>query len=146
MQEEKELGRELARAHADMGKILLRTGLRVILAGVIVLAGIRGNPPGRGPVSFLAGALVALIILAAAAWVFWPLTHRRDFAAFYENGIVIGPRKWMLKELGEISFQDVKSNHSLFIRTYLCTSVRKFDITYIKDCKKNFNRAYSDVI
>lgn len=146
MQKEKELGRELARAQADKGKILLRTGIRVILAGVIILAGIRGNPPGKGPVSFLAGAIVALIILAAAAWVFWPLVHWREFAAFYENGIVLDRRKWMLEELAEISFQDVRSNRSLFTRTYLCTSVRKFDVTYIKDCKKNFNRAYSDII
>ena len=146
MQKEKELGWELARAQADKGKILLRTGIRVILAGVIVLAGIRGNPPDGGPVSFLAGALVALIILAAAAWVFWPLTHYRDFAVFYENGAVLGQRKWMFAELGEISFRDVKSNRSLFTRTYLCTSVRNFDVTYIKDCKKNFNRAYSDIL
>lgn len=146
MQEENALGQELARATADMGKILLRTGIRILLAGVIIAAGIRGNPPGRGPVSFLAGALVILIGLIAAAWVFWPLIHCKDFAAFYENGMVLGQRKWMLEELGEISFQDVKSNYSLFSRTYLCTSVRKFDITYVKDCKKNFNRAYSSII
>lgn len=148
MQEEKdlELGRELARGQADKGKILLRTGIRVVLAGVIIFAGIRGNPPNRGPVSFLAGAFAAVIILVAAAWVFWPLIHYRDFAAFYENGAVLGQRKWRLEELGKISFQDVKSNHSLFTRTYLCTSVRKFDVTYIKDCKKNFNRAYGNII
>lgn len=146
MQEEKALGKELARAKADMGKILLRTGIRVILAGIIVFAGIRGNPPERGPVIFLAGALVVLIVLIAAAWVFWPLVHCRDFAAFYEKGMVLNQRKWMLQDLGEIFFQDVKTNYSLFGRTYLCTSVRKFDITYIKDCKKNFNRAYSSMI
>lgn len=146
MQEEKAMGRKLAEAHADMGKIILRTLLRVLLAGVIILAGVRGNPPQGKPVSFLAGFLVLLIVLGAAAWVFFPLIHLKDCVLFYENGIVAGGRKWTLDELGAISFADMKSNYSVFTRTYMCTAVRKFDMTYIKDGKKNFNRAYMNTI
>ncbi len=146
MQEEKAIGKKLAEAHANIGKIILRTSLRVLLAGVIILAGVRGNPPQGKPVSFLAGFLVVLITLGAAAWVFFPLIHWKDCMLFYENGIATGGRKWTLDELGEISFMDMKSNYSVFTRTYMCTSVRKFDMTYIKDGKKNFNRAYFDTV
>ena len=146
MPEEKDIGRKLTEAHVDLGKIVVRTGLRVMLAGVVILAGIRGNPPRGGPVSLFAAVLAVLIGLIAAAWVFFPLTHCRDEIAFYENGIVFCRRRWKMEELGNISFTDVRSNRSLFKRTYLCTSVRRFDITYIKDGKKNFNRAYFEVI
>ena len=146
MQEEKAMGRKLTEAHADIGKIALRTSLRVLLSGVVILAGVRGNPPQGKPVSFLAGFLVALIALGAAVWVFFPLVHRKDCVLFYENGIMAGGRMWTLDELGEISFTDIKSNYSIFTRTYMCTAVRKFDMTYIKDGKKNFNRAYLNTI
>lgn len=146
MQGEKAIGRKLTEAHANIGKIVLRTSLRVLLAGVIILAGMRGNPPQGKPVSFLAGFLVALIAFGAAIWVFFPLIHWKDCVLFYENGIVAGGRKWTLDELGEISFMDIKSNYSAFTRTYMYTAVRKFDMTYIKDGKKNFNRAYFDTI
>lgn len=146
MREEKPIGRKLAEAHANIGKIMFRTSLRILLAGIIILAGVRGNPPQGRPVSYLAGFLATLIALGAVAWVFFPLIHWKDCVLFYENGIVAGGRMWMLDELGEISFLDVKSNYSVFARTYMCTSVRKFDMTYIKDGKKNFNRAYFDTV
>ena len=145
MPEERSMGRKLAQAHANMGKILFHTAIRLTLAGVIVLAGIRGNPPGR-PVNFLAGSLAAFIALFALMWVFFPLIHLGDGLEFYETGIIIGKRPWRLDKLGKISFMDVKSNYSLFSKTYMCTEVRQFNITYIKDAKKNFNRAYFDGI
>ena len=55
MKEEKAIGQKLTEAHANSGKILLRTALRILLAGVIILAGVRGNPPQGKPVSLLAG-------------------------------------------------------------------------------------------
>ena len=132
MQEEKTIGRKLTEAHANIGKIALRTSLRVLLSGVIIWAGVRGNPPQGKPVSFWAGFLVALIALGVAVWVFFPLIHCKDCVFFYEKGIAVGGRIWTLDELGEISFRDVKSNYSIFTKTYMCTAVRKFDMTYIK--------------
>ena len=67
MEGQKRAGRKLAEARADKGKILLRVSLRILLAGVVILAGIRGNPPNSGPVSFLSGLLAGLIVLGAAA-------------------------------------------------------------------------------
>lgn len=145
MREDINLGRKLTEAHANMGKIALRTLLRVLVAGVIILAGVRSNPPGK-PVSILAGALVLVMIVVSAIWVFYPLIHCREYMTFYENGIEFCGRRWCLDELGQISFMESKSNYSMFARTYMCTEVRKFDVTYIKDGKKNFNRAYFDTI
>lgn len=89
MPEKISMGQKLAQAHADKGKILFHTAIRLTLAGIIVLAGIRSNPPGR-PVSFAAGLLAALIALSALIWVFFPFIHLRDCLEFYERGIVIG--------------------------------------------------------
>ncbi len=146
MQKEMNIGRKLTEAHANMGKIILRTTLRILLAGVITLAGIRGNPPNGKPVNFVAGLLVTLMILAAAVWVFFPLLHCKDHIVFYENAIIFGQKIWPLKELGEISFMEAKSNRSFFARVYMCTDIKNFNITYIKDAKKNFNRAYLNTI
>ena len=63
MKEEQARGHKLTEAHANSGKILLRTALRILLAGVIILAGVRGNPPQGKPVSLLAGFLAVLIAL-----------------------------------------------------------------------------------
>lgn len=139
------MGRKLAQAHANMGKILFRTAIRLTLAGVIVFAGIRGKPPGK-PVSIPALSLAALIALAALVWVLFPLVHCQDNLEFYETGMVIGKRLWPLEKLGNISFMDVKNNYSLFGQTYMCTEIRRFNVTYIKDAKKIFNRAYFNEI
>ncbi len=146
MPESVSMGRQLAHAHANRGKILFHTAIRFLLAGVVVLAGIRGNPPKGGPVNFLAGLLAACIALVALAWVFFPLIHCRDCLDFYETGITIGKRFWALETLGNISFMDVRSNFSMFERTYMCTEARRFNVTYIKDAKKNYNRAYFNEI
>ncbi len=145
MPDKTNMGRKLAQVHANMGKILFQTAIRLTLAGIIVLAGVRGNPPGK-PVSFAAGSLAALIALTALAWVLFPLIHCGDCLEFYEAGIVIGKQFWTLEKLGKISFMDVKNNYSLFGQTYMCTEVRRFNVTYIKDAKKNFNFAYLNEI
>ena len=138
MEGQKRAGRKLAEARADKGKILLRVSLRILLAGAVIHV--------CGPVSFLSGLLAGLIVLGAAAWVFFPLLHCRDFLDFYEDGIVFCGRSWGLEDLGEISFMEVKSSYSLFARVYMCTEVRDFNVTYIKDGKRNFNNAYCNAI
>ena len=142
MPESTSMGRKLAEAHVNMGKILFHTGVRVALAGVVVFAGIRGNPPKGAPASLIAGLVAALIALLALGWVFFPLVHWGDHLTFYEAGIIVGRQPWALEKLGEISFMDVKNNYSLFGQTYMCTQARRFNVTYIKDAKKNYNRAY----
>lgn len=145
MQDKINMGRKLAQAQANTGKILLHTAVRLTLAGAIVWAGIRGKPPGK-PVNLMAGLLAGLIALAALAWVFFPLLHCRDHLEFYETGILIGRQTRMLEKPGNISFMDVKNNYSLFGKTYMCTETGRFNVTYIKDAKKNFNRAYFNEI
>lgn len=146
MQTDKNLGQKLTEAHANPAKIFLRLFIRVLLAGIIIVAGVRGNPPKENTVSILSALLVLLIILAVAAWVFFPLIHCREYIAFYENGIEFCQQKWTLDEIGKVSFMEAKSNYSLFARTYMCTDVRNFNVTYIKEAKKNYNRAYFDSI
>lgn len=140
------LGPVLAEAASHKGKILLRAGIRLVLAGVVILAGIRGNPPSGRPVNLWAALFVAVMALAATLWVFFPLTHWRDQLTFYQNGMAYNKRSWTLEELGEISFYDQSSNRTLFTRTYMRTAKGSFDVTYIKDGKKNYNQAYMNFI
>ncbi len=146
MPEDTNMGQKLAQAQANIGKILFQSAIRFTLVGVIVLAGIRGNPPRGKPVSFGALLVAALIALIALIWILFPFFHWKDCLEFYETGIRIGRQFWTLEKLGEISFMDVKNNYSLWGRTYMCTQVRRFNVTYIKDAKKNFNRAYFNLI
>ncbi len=44
MPDKTNMGRKLAQAHANMGKILFRTAIRLTLAGVIVFAGEETRP------------------------------------------------------------------------------------------------------
>lgn len=146
MQSNKNLGKKLTTARANQTKIFLRLFIRALLTGVIILAGVRGNPPKENAVNVLSALFVLLMMFIAAAWVFFPLIHCKEYIIFYENGIEICQRKWTLDEIGKISFMEAKSNYSLFARTYMCTDIRKFDVTYIKEVKKNYNRAYFNSI
>ncbi len=91
-------------------------------------------------------AFLVILVLSCVLWIGFPLFHCGDFIAFYKRGIVYCKRKWTLEELGEISFLDVRTNYSFFTRTYMRTAVRDFNLTYIKDGKKNYNRAYFEAL
>ncbi len=142
--EEKNLGVKLSEAWSDKGKIALRAGIRFSLGAIVVVAGMRSNPIGR-PVSFMAGAVAFLIFALAAAYVFWPLTHLRDYVEFYEYGICYCGKKWTFEELGEVSFCEMKSSRSFFADVYMRSNKKSFLFTYIKDGKKQYNRAYMNI-
>lgn len=138
------LGKKLTQAHADKGKIFFRAGIRWGLALLIIAAGLRSRPLVK-PVSFLAGFVVFLLAAAVAAFLCWPLRHLRDYIEFYENGLCYCGRSWSFSELGEISFREVRSNRSFFADIYMDSAKRRFLMTYIKDGKKQFNRAYQNI-
>ncbi len=145
-QMEKELyfGRKLTETGGRKWLIFLRSGLRASPMAALLLANlIRGI--GK-PVSVLAGILGVLPILTYFIWALWPLSHCRDYMTCYEGGMDICGVKRTLEELGDISFLDNRSGASLFIETYMCTSVGRFNITYIRDGKKCFNQAYYNTI
>ncbi len=135
-----DLGKKLTHANANIQLIILKISLRFLLVSIIIIAGLRSNPPATITPN---GAIFGiLIILSVILWIFFPLFHLNDYIIFYENGIEFNKQKWSFDELGEINFLNVKTNTSFFTRKYLETDVKNFNITYLKDTKKYFNKAY----
>lgn len=144
MEEELYFGRKLEEAGVKKWLIFLRAGLRASpMAALLLVNLMRGM---EKPVSVLAGILGALPVLAYFVWALYPLIHCRDYMTFYEGGIDICGTKRTLEELGDISFMDNRSGVSLFTETYMRTSAGRFNVTYIRDGKKCFNRAYYNTI
>lgn len=145
MLEDIDLGEKLTITGTDKKKIFWHVLLRLVFVLIIVLAGIRSNPPAGLPVSFLAILIAGLIILAVVLWIVYPLFHIKDYVAFYENGIDFCGKKFEFSELGEITFLTVKSA-CVFTKIYMQTDMKDFNITYIEQVKKCFNRAYHRTI
>lgn len=135
-----DLGKKLTQAKVNVQLIILKLLLRSMLVTIIIIAGLRSNPPASITPN---GAIFCLLIIAAIIlWILFPLFHLKDYIIFYENGIEFNNQKWTFEELGEINFLDVKTNTSFFTNKYLETDLKDLNITYIKDAKKYFNKAY----
>ena len=67
--------------------------------------------------------------------------HLREYLAFYEYGIVYRKRTYLWSELGSARWRDF--TYGGFFRRILMDTDRKvFDVTYVTNAKKEFNRAY----
>lgn len=138
-----ELGRKLTEARCNKLFIYAKLGIRIGVAAVIVFSGVRSYS-GDGPVNLWAGIICALIAIAALLFVLWPATHFKDYVEFYEYGICYCGQRWTFEQLGNLSFTEYKSRASFFTDIYMDGRGKRFDVTYIKDAKKQYNRAYSD--
>lgn len=137
-----ELGRKLTEAHCNKALIYTKLGIRIGFAALIVFYVVRRTP--GGPANIMAGIILALIGLVGLAFVLWPATHFKDYVEFYEYGICYCGQRWTFERLGNLSFREYKSNASFFTNIYMDGKGKRFDVTYIKDAKKQYNRAYSD--
>lgn len=133
----------LASIVPDKRKIWFYTFLRIAFVTLIVFAGIRSNPLAL-PSDLLRLFLVLLIVALVLIWVFFPLIHLKDYMIFFNTGIEINKRKYNLGDLGEIIFLEHKSG--IFSKYYMRTDIKDFNITYMKDVRKTFNRAYLHTI
>ncbi|MCM1322638.1 MAG: hypothetical protein NC218_00450 [Acetobacter sp.] len=140
-----ELGAKLSQADVHLGKIISETVVKILIIAVIIFAGVRGHSV-EAVRSIFGVCFFAVILLTMVGWALLPLVHFKDYIVFYEEGIEFCQKKWRFDELGEISFSEISSNVMLFTKIYMYTDVKTFDITYIKNGKKNFNRAYYKTI
>lgn len=139
------LGKELTRAEVNLQRVILETIVKSFIICLVIYAGIKGHPV-RDVQSFIGAVFFCFVIVAMLGWGLWPLVHSRDYMVFYDNGIEFCHKRWSFEELGEIYFSDVSSNVVLFTKNYMETDVKVFNITYLKDGRKKFNRAYYKTI
>ena len=142
METEEGLGQKLAECPADMGKITFQAMWRMafcIALDIMNFGGIaaiwRWNevPPEMSTI------FVNLIL--TIAFGLFPLIHLREYLAFYEYGIVYRKRTYLWSELGSARWRDF--TYGGFFRRILMDTDRKvFDVTYVTNAKKEFNRAY----
>lgn len=157
MQKQKHLGRPINRSGPDVGKIILQVGTRLLFAaGVCCMVLLENrsqqrftsasaNTPSSSTADMVVGISVVMIFaLTYFVFTFRPLIHLRDSIIFYENGMEICKKAWTFNELGDIYF--TYSNRILLSLTYMNTSVKNFDVTYIKDAERNYHIAYFDTI
>lgn len=139
---ERQLGNKLTECGADKGKIALRTGLHMIfciLMDIVSLGGIRAIrnfavcPPNMGVV--ILDAVLTLVI------GLYPLIHLRDTLAFYEYGIVFRKKVYLWSELGSVEWR-THTYGGIFTSVVMATNKRAFSVTYLKQPKKQYNRAY----
>lgn len=140
---DEEFGKKLTEAHSNKLLIYARLGIRVTFAAVIVFAGVRSYS-GDGTLHLLAGIIYTLVAIIMVLFTIWPIKHLKDYVAYYENGICYCGQRWSFERLGALSFVEYKSNAAFFTKIYMDGRGKRFDVTYIKDAKKQYNRAYSD--
>lgn len=142
MDMKRQLGRKLTECGADKGKIALRTGLHFvfcILMDIVSLGGIRAirNFAVRPPDT----RIVLLDVVLTAVISLYPLIHLREYLAFYEYGIVFRKKAYLWSELGAVEWR-THTYGGIFTSVVMATNKRAFQVTYLKQPKKQYNRAY----
>jgi hypothetical protein len=132
-----ELGNKLTEAGPNTGKIFLNCAIRMALWGLVLWAGYaKEGFSGLWVFMFF----VSLIIAAL------PMRHLRDKVEFFRNGISYHQKNLTLEEIGVVQWINFKSSVGFFENLFMDTDAGRFDFTYVKDAKKQFNRAYGKQI
>ena len=139
---ENKLGRMLAECPADKLKIVIQAGWRTafcILLDIMNFGGIAAiRNWGEVPPS---GSTIVVNLVLTVVFGFYPLIHLREYLAFYEYGIVYRKRTYYWSDLGQAGWRD--HTYGGFFRSILMdTNRRVFDVTYVQNAKRQFNRAY----
>lgn len=142
LQTEGELGEMLTECPANIGKIAFQASWRMafcILLDVMNFGGFAAITHWN-EVPPQASAIFTNVILTAVFGLF-PLIHLREYLAFYEYGIVYRKKKYLWSELGEARWRE-HIYGGLFRSILMDTDRKVFDVTYVTDAKKQYNRAY----
>lgn len=139
---ERRLGRKLTECRADKVKIAIQAGWRTAFCLILDITNLGGisaiqrwneTPPDI--------AIIILDLILTIVFGLFPLIHLREYLAFYENGIIYRKRPYFWSELGSAGWR----NHTMggiFNSTLMDTDIKVFNVTYVKNPKKQYNRAY----
>lgn len=137
-----ELGQKLTECPADKVKIAIQVAWRGALCIVFDIMNFGGFAAiaqwgETGPE--MSAVIVNLIL--TLGFGLYPLIHLKEYLAFYEYGIVYRKRAYRWSELGSVSWRE--HTYGGFFRSILMdTNKRVFDVTYVTNPKKQYNKAY----
>ena len=133
------LGNFLLAAGPDKRRIALDMAVRLAIVAFAVALQIRNGTSYKWE---WAGAILVLLYVIFVAW---PLRHLRDHMEFYRNGILYRGKTYPVQEKTKVTWEGW--NNSILTTTYLrLGGCRPINVTFIKDAKKLFNRAYGQVM
>lgn len=139
---EHRLGRKLAECESDKFKIAIQTGWRTALCLLLDIANLGGISAIRHwkevpPDS----AILILDLVLTIVFGLFPLIHLREYLAFYENGIIYRKQTYFWSDMGSPDWRD-HTIGGIFNSTMMRTKIKSFDVTYVKNAKKQYNKAY----
>lgn len=105
----------------------------VSLGGIRAIRNFAVRPPDT--------RIVLLDVVLTAVISLYPLIHLREYLAFYEYGIVFRKKAYLWSELGAVEWR-THTYGGIFTSVVMATNKRAFQVTYLKQPKKQYNRAY----
>lgn len=142
METEGKLGCKLTECFSDKGKIAFQVSWRTALCLALDIGNFGGIAAIRrwGETPPQLSAIIVNLALTVGFGLF-PLIHLRRYMAFYERGIVYGKRAYLWSELGSAGWRD-HTTGGIFHSLIMETNKKNFDVTYLANPKKQYNRAY----
>lgn len=143
LEAEEQLGRKLAECPVDLVKIGIQVGWRTgfcILLDIMNFGGIAAIRQW-GEVPPTMGMIIVNLVLTIG-FGFYPLIHLREYLAFYEYGIKYRKGIYFWSDLGQAGWRNHNMGGGLFRSVLMDTNRKVFDVTYVKNPRKQFNRAY----
>lgn len=138
---EAQLGMKLTEARADKPKIFLWTAIRTTVAILLSLAGTISNGGFAWWFASLRGIMILTVLwMIFLAFGLFPLVHLRQYLIFYQYGFCYCGRNYLFSQTGSVRFRDI--HMGLMTHCRMQTEIRSFDVTWIKQAVKQYNRAY----
>ncbi|MCI8945464.1 MAG: hypothetical protein HFI91_00180 [Lachnospiraceae bacterium] len=142
LEAEVQLGRKLTECPADKLRIAIQTGWRTIFCILLDISNFGGIAAIRqwGDVPPEMSTVIVNLVLTVIFGLF-PLIHLREYLAFYEYGIIYRKRAYLWSYLGQAEWRD-HTYGGIFRSILMATNRKVFNVTYVVNAKKQFNRAY----
>ena len=142
LEAEGQMGRKLTECPADKVKIAIQAGWRTAFCILLDIMNFGGIAAIRqwGEIPPEMSTIIVNLVLTVA-FGFYPLIHLREYLAFYEYGIRYRKKTYFWSDLGQAGWRD-HTYGGLFHSVLMDTDRKVFDVTYVQNPKKQFNKAY----
>lgn len=136
------LGRKLTEAYSDKKIIIIKIIIRFCISLIYQVA--LTTVENFDKQTIIRIVLVEVVLIG---FCLFPLTHIKDSVIFYEKAICYKGKIYMLDSLLPISWSySIIPIPLLWYQNEMITKRKVFNIGYMKDVDKQFNRAYMNTI
>ena len=130
-----ELGIKLSEAGSDKKKIYVTTVIRVVVLAAFLFA------VSGGGKNFVNMGMLIVSVLIVLGIGLYPLSHLPEKIEFYDNGITYCGKAYLWSDLRSVEWRDHTAG-GIFCHTVMATESKVFDVTYLEQVKKQYNKAY----